>query len=220
MLSDYLEKQLQRDDISLEEFRELCLRLLNWGVLSRNESQVEQTLYDRFLRIESHVRDYFHMVGIQIFHDRKFSYLRLYPPGAQVPGMVETESEIISGGLRERLRQDEVALVLILRLQYDKALLEGKLDDQGYVLESLESLNIALKNLLNRSLPDKLTERKQLFTRMRQLRLIEHRQENVVDSSEAWIRIHPMIVNFVSNDALAAIDESLAVDESEAEHVS
>ncbi|MDH5730969.1 MAG: DUF4194 domain-containing protein [Gammaproteobacteria bacterium] len=134
--------------------------------------------------------------------------------------MVETESEIISGGLRERLRQDEVALVLILRLQYDKALLEGKLDDQGYVLESLESLNIALKNLLNRSLPDKLTERKQLFTRMRQLRLIEHRQENVVDSSEAWIRIHPMIVNFVSNDALAAIDESLAVDESEAEHVS
>ncbi|MDH5730970.1 MAG: DUF4194 domain-containing protein [Gammaproteobacteria bacterium] len=82
MLSDYLEKQLQRDDISLEEFRELCLRLLNWGVLSRNESQVEQTLYDRFLRIESHVRDYFHMVGIQIFHDRKFSYLRLYPPGA------------------------------------------------------------------------------------------------------------------------------------------
>lgn len=219
MLSETIEKQLSKDKLSMEEFRELCLRLLNWGVLCRSESQVEQLLYDRFLMIESLVQEYFSIVGIQLLHDRKFHFVRVYPPGAQVPGMSSEDSEGI-GGLRERLRQDEVALVLVLRLQYDKALLEGRLDDEGFVLESLESLNIALKNTLNRSLPERATERKALFTRLRQLRLIEYRQDGNMESNEAWVRIHPMIVSFVNDEALNAIDQALTTETNEAVDVS
>ena len=217
MLSDCVLEVLEREGLALDDFRELCLRLLNNGVLCRAESQIEQQLYDRYLRIEDLVKDYLQLMGVQVLHDSRFAYLRLYPPGSRMPGMEDSEVESFAGGMRARLRQDEVALLLVLRLQYDKALREGQLDDEGYVTESLESLSIAMKNLLNRSLPDKVTERKQVFNRLRQLRLIEFRQDEAVDMTEAWIKIHPMIVTFVTDDALGALEEALPVGQEEAE---
>lgn len=207
-LTETLSKALDNAGVTLAEFRELCLRLLNHGVLCRGESQTEQQLYDRYLRIGELVEDYLHILGLSLYHDRRFEYLRVYPPGAAVPGM-DDSGEAPFGGLRARLRQDEVALLLVLRLQYDKALREGQLDDQGFVSESLESLGIAMKNLLGRSLPDKVTERKRIFNRLRQLRLIAYRQDEEIDSAEGWLKIHPMIVTFVTDDALAALEETL-----------
>ncbi|WP_428603880.1 DUF4194 domain-containing protein [Sedimenticola sp.] len=221
MLTDALMEALEAAGVTLQEFRELTLRLLNYGVLCRAESQTEQQLYDRYLRIETLVGEYLDLIGVGLFHDRRFAYLRLYPPGASVPGMDDAPEGAFGGGLRARLRQDEVALLLVLRLQYDKALREGQLDEQGYVLESVESLAIAMRNLLGRSLPDKIVERKRVFNRLRQLRLIEYRQDEEVESGEAWIRVHPMIVTFVTDEALAALDEALpAPEETEAEDVS
>ncbi|MEW5757535.1 MAG: DUF4194 domain-containing protein [Pseudomonadota bacterium] len=205
MLSDFLEEKLEPENLTREEFRELLIRLLNYGVLARAESQVEQQLYDRYLRVEDLVRDYLDLIGVRVLHDRRFEYLRLYPPGAQVPGMDDAEEQAYSGSLRSRLSQAEVALILVLRLQYDKALREGQVDENGFVTESLESLSIAMKNLLGRNLPDKLTERKRLFQRLRQLRLIALRNDEDVESSEAWLKIHPMIVSFVSDEALNAL---------------
>ncbi|AKH20362.1 hypothetical protein AAY24_08365 [Sedimenticola thiotaurini] len=209
MLSEALGEALETTGVTLQEFRELLLRLLNYGVLCRAESHTEQQLYDRYLRIESLVGEYLDLIGITLFHDRRFAYLRLYPPGASVPGMEDAPEGAFAGGLRARLRQDEVALLLVLRLQYDKALREGQLDEQGYVMESVESLSIAMRNLLGRTLPDKIMERKRVFNRLRQLRLIEYRQDEEMESGEAWMRIHPMIVTFVTDEALAALEQGL-----------
>jgi hypothetical protein len=120
--------------------------------------------------------------------------------------MADAEEQAWSGSLRRRLTQAEVALVLVLRMQYDKALREGQVDENGFVAESLESLAIAMKNQLGRGLPDKITERRRLFQRLRQLRLIDYRQDEDMDSSEAWVRIHPMIVELVNDEALAALE--------------
>ncbi len=207
MLSNYLEPRLEAEGVDLESFRELLIRLLNYGVLCRSESQVEQQLYDRYLRIAPLIEEYLGLIGVRVLHDTRFEYLRLYPPGSQIPGMDEAEDQAYSGSLRSRLSQTEVALLLVLRVQYDKALREGQLDEQGYVSESMESLGIAMKSLLGRALPDKLTERKRLFHRLRQLRLIDYRQDQDIDSGEAWLRIHPMIVGFVSDQALAALEQ-------------
>ncbi|MEY8264393.1 MAG: DUF4194 domain-containing protein, partial [Bermanella sp.] len=160
-----IEQLLEKEGVSLKEFSELLIRLLDYGVLCRDESQVEQTLYDRYLRLETLVQDYVSLLAIRIQHDRRFQFVRCFPPGAQVPGM-EDDTQAFNGGLRVRLNQNEVALVLVLRSQYDKALREGQVDEQGCVLVSLESLSIALKNLLSRSLPEQLTERKNLFRRL------------------------------------------------------
>jgi len=218
MLSEELRDRLARENISLEEFQELLIRLMNYGVLSRQESLTEQQLYDRYLRSAETVQEYLDLLGIRIHHDRRFEYIRLYPPGSRIPGMEASEENAFSGSLRARLTQNEVALILVLRSQYDKALREGKVDEQGYVAESMESLSIALKNLLSRALPEKMTERRRLFQRLRQLRLVQYNQDETLESGEGWLRIHPMIVSFVDDEALLALEQGgVAVNEESAE---
>ncbi|MEJ2618738.1 MAG: DUF4194 domain-containing protein [Candidatus Thiodiazotropha sp.] len=212
-LYDYLEERLENSAVSLDEMRELLVRLLNYGILSRDENQTERELYDRFLRIEEPVRELLELFGIGLQLDHRFEYLRLLPPGAQIPGMEDAAEQAFAGSLRVRMTQQEVALLLVLRVQYDKALREGKLDEQGFVSESFESLGIAMKNLLGRPLPDKITERRRLFQRLKQLRLIDFRQEEDIDSGESWLRIHPMIVDFVGEGALEALQEQQAEEE-------
>ena len=208
MLTDVIEKELEKENISISEFRELLIRLLNYTVLCRDESQIEQQLYDRYLRISQLVKEYLAMMGIRIYHDNRFEYIRLYPPSSQVPGMEEASDSAFSGSLRARLTQSEVALILVLRLQYDKALREAQVDDQGYVTESFESINIAMKNIIGRSLSEKPVERRQLFNRCKKLRLIEYRNEDDVLKADAWLKIHPMIVSFVNDEAIEALEES------------
>ncbi len=210
MLTDIIEKQLEKENISFNEFRELIIRLLNYTIVCRDGSQVEQQLYDRYLRISKLVTEYLKIMDVRIFHDARFEYIRLYPPSSQVPGMEEAEVSAFSGSLRARLSQIEVALILILRLQYDKALREAKVDDKGYVTESFEAINIAMKNIIGRTLPDKPTERRQLFSRCKKLRLIDYRNEDDVLKAEAWLKIHPMIVSFVNNEAILALETTTA----------
>ncbi len=207
--------------VSYEQLQELLIRLLNYGVLVRDESQTTRELYDRFRRIEPVVIEALDLFGIELHHERKFEYVRLYPPGSRRPGMDHAEEQAFGGSLRARLSQHEIALVLVLRAQYDKAIREGKLDDRGFATEPLEAIGLAMKNWLGRSLPDKATERRNVFRRLRQLKLIEYREDEDLDQAEAWIRVHPMIVDFVSNeaiDALSAKDGTAAA--SEVPHVS
>jgi len=202
---DTLDQQLEKHGLQLRDFSELMIRLMDYGVLCREESQVEQKLYDRFVRLEQLVGDYLTPLCIRIQHDQRFQFVRLYPPGAQVPGMDEPAESPFASSFRGRLNQHEVALILILRCLYDKALREGQVDEQGNVLASLESISIAMKNLLKRSLPDSLTERKQLFRRIRHLRLIELNKDELTDETDLWLRIRPMIMSYVSGDVLSTL---------------
>ena len=209
-LADVLEQRLDGKGVSLEEFRGLLIRLVNYGVLERRESQTERELYDRFVRVEELVGEALWLYGIGVHHDRRFEYVRLYPPGSRTPGMESAEDEAFNGSLRVRPTQHEVALILVLRAQYDKAVREAKIDENGFATESLEAIALAMKNWLNRSLPEKTTERRAIFKRLRQLRLIEYNSEEDLEASEAWLRIHPMIVDFVSADAIEAASGAAA----------
>jgi hypothetical protein len=204
-LNEYLEQRLDNAAVSIDELRELLVRLMNYGVLVRDDSKTTRELYDRFVRVEELTAEVLALQGIELYHDRRFEYVRLYPPGSRTPGMDQAQDQAFSGSLRANLTQNEVALILVLRAQYDKAVREGKLDDRGYATELLEAISLAMKNWLNRSLPEKATERRAVFRRLRQLRLIEYREEDDLDQAEAWVRIHPMIVDFVSNEAIDAL---------------
>lgn len=210
MITEIIEQQLEKENISLNDFRELIIRLLNYSVLCRQENQVEQQLYDRYLRTQELVKEYLALMGVHLLHDTRFEYIRLYPPSSQVPGMEEADVSAFSGSLRSRLSQQEVALILVLRLQYDKALREAQVDDEGYVTESFESISIAMKNIVGRSLPEKPAERRHLFSRCRKLRLIDYRHEDDVLKSESWLKIHPMIVGFVNDEAIESLENSVA----------
>jgi len=110
MLTETIEQQLEKENMSLSEFQELLIRLLNYSILCRSESQIEQQLYDRYLRISSLVNEYLQMIDVRVFHEPRFEYIRLYPPSSQVPGMEEATQTAFSGSLRSRLSQQEVAL--------------------------------------------------------------------------------------------------------------
>ncbi len=203
----FIEQKLEKQGLDRRELSELLIRLLDYGVICRDESQIEQQLYDRYLRLEEIIADYLELIGVRVQHDKRFQFIRLYPPGAQIPGVQDEENAVQSPGLRMRLNQNEVALILVLRAQYDKALREGQVDEQGCVMVSLESLSIAIKNLLKRTLPENMTERKQLFRRLKQLRLIQIANEDRLDDGDMWMRIRPMIMSYVSEQVLADLIE-------------
>lgn len=218
MIKEWIEQQLSKKTVTAEEFSEVLIRLLDYGVICRDESQVEQRLYDRYVQIDEAVEEYLSVLGIRVDHNRRFHFVRVYPPGAVVPGLQDEDQQPFAGGMRAKLSQIEVAAVLVLRIEYAKQLREGKVDEHGCVLVSMEALTISFNNLLKRSLPENITERRALFRRLRQLRLVNYRQEDDLDSSEGWLRIRPAITSFVTDQALEAVfaeDELAQLDASD-----
>lgn len=209
-LSELLTQQLDNQNLSLNDWRELIQRLLDYGVLCRDDSQVEAEFYDKFLRIKGLVDDYLSLIGVRLQHDPHFHFVRVIPPGARVPGLDDETDEPFNGGFRQRLNQHEIALILVLRAEYDKALREGMVDEQGCSALSMESVALAMKNLLRRSLPENMGDRRQTFKRLRQLRLIHYIQDSDLDQTETWIKVRPLIINLVSNEWLEKIRTGLA----------
>ena len=205
LLKQWLAERLNSLQISADDFSEIIIRLLDYGVICRDESQIEQKLYDRFVQCEALAEDYLSVLAIRLQHDRRFAFVRAYPPGASVPDMQDDEHTPFNGGLRARLNQMEVALILVARIEYAKQLREAKVDENGCVLVSMEALSIAFTNLLKRSLPENITERRALFRRLRQLRLLSYQQEDDLENPESFLRIRPAITSMVSDDALAAL---------------
>lgn len=204
-----IEQQLARLNLDLADWRELIQRLLDYGVLCRDDSQVEAEFYDQFVRVQDLVDEYLALMGVRFQHDTHFQFVRIIPPGARVPGLEDESDEPFNGGFRQRLSQNEIALILVLRAEYDKGLREGLIDEQGCTALSIEAVALAMKNLLRRSLPENLGERRQVFKRLRQLRLIHYVQEADLDQTESWIKIRPLIINLVTNEWLDKIRTDL-----------
>ena len=217
MISDLFAEQLEKKNYRLEEFSELLIRLLDYGVLCRDESQVEEQLYDRFLQLKDLVEDYLQLIGIRLQHDERFHFVRIYPPGAQVPGLPDEVQQPFNSGFRQRLSQQDVAVILVLRAEYDKSLREGQMDENGCVMLALEALSIGMRNLLNRSLPETLTERNRLLSRLKQLRLIHFKMDEDEEQDDCWLKIRPTITRFVSEEALSVLSGE-ADAEAAAEH--
>lgn len=204
IITDALTQALAAKGATFAQFSELLIRLLDHSVLCRHESKREAELYDRYLQLQELVEDYLSVLQIRTLHEPRFHSLRLFPPGAEVPGLADPQDGSNSG-LRERLSQQEVATILVLRAEYDKALREGQIDQQGEATLPLEALNLASKNLLKRPLPETSTERQALFRRLRRLRLIRSANEELADDSEAWIVIRPDITSLVSDTVLGQL---------------
>lgn len=208
MIDTFLEEQLKPVSLSREEFSEVVIRLLDYGVICREESHIEATLYDRYLQCANIVEDYLAVIGVRIQHDKQFNFIRVFPPGSNVPGMADEDSSPFNSGFRAKPNQQEVATIIVLRAEYEKSLREGQVDEKGRAMLSLEGLAIAMNNLLKRPLPEGLVERKNLFRRLRQLRLVQFNTEDDLDNSESWLSIQPSITSFVSDEVLSVLSES------------
>ena len=220
-----LEQQLVDKDLTLDEFTELCLRLLDYSVLSREESQIEQQLYDRFIRCEALVVDYLSVLRIRLYHDTQFQFVRVYPPGAEVPGLDNESDQHLGAPLRQRLTQQEVAVTLVLRTLYDQGVREARVDEQGAVSTTVEDVAISLRNLLGRSLPENQTERRALWRRLRQWRLIRMadglvnatagESAGATSVADSILQIRPTIVSLISDNVLQQLEQAEPASEAE-----
>ncbi|PCJ22191.1 MAG: hypothetical protein COB04_00070 [Gammaproteobacteria bacterium] len=209
MLFAVVEEKLDKLSVTANEFSELVIRLLDYGVINRDESQVEGVLYDRYLQCSELLEDYLSIIKVKVQHDRRFCFIRVFPPGAVVPGM-QSEGDTndvgpFNNGFRSKPSQQEVAVIIVLRVEYEKALREGQIDDKGCAMLSLEGLALGLNNLLKRSLPDSHSERKNVFRHLRQLRLIRFNNESDFESEDSWLSIQPGITSFVSEQVLTQL---------------
>lgn len=210
-LTRELHQAIEATSVSPDRFREIVLRLLDTSAICFSDSQSEAMLYNDAIRVQPLLVDYFSIMGARLFHDPHFRYFRLYPPGADIPG-VATEVDADPSGLRLRLNQHEVAAALILRFLYDKSLTEGRMDDDGCASATLEELHTAMKTVLNRTLPSGAVDRRAVLRRMRVLKLIDYRTEDDLDSPETFIVIRPMITSFVHADLIQASGEDIPED--------
>ena len=184
-----LDDALAARGVSAEQFSELMIRLLDHGVLCRDENKREAEFYDRYLQVADLVEDYLTVLRIRLLHEPRFHSLRLFPPGAEVPGLADSD-DAFNSGLRERLSQAEVALILVLRAEYDKSLREGQIDENGQVTLPLEALSLAHKNLLG------------------QLRIIRYAGDEALEDSESWLTIRADITSLVSDTVLAELADA------------
>lgn len=211
---DALEEQLQALDLTLDEFSALCLRLLDYSILSRDDSQIEQQLYDRYVRCEPLVEAYFRVLRIRVWHDRQFRFVRLYPPGAAVPGAdADSDDPRVGSALRVRPTQADVGVILVLRQLYDQGVRDARIDNDGAVRVTLADVGVALQTLLDRHLPEPVTERRALWRRLRQWRLVRWAEGDDParaddNASDVALLIRPTIVSLVSDEVLSQLDQS------------
>ena len=205
MISDVIQEALRSKNLGLDDFSELVIRLLDHSIITRDQSQVETRLYDRFVQCEELVEDYLAPLKVRIQHDRKFCFVRVFPPGAIIPGIPDPDNDAFNNGFRVKPSQQDIAAILVLRVEYEKSIREGQVDEKGCVLISMESMAISHKNLLKRALPESQGDRASIFKRLRQLRLIDFNLDEDIGSSDSWISIRPSITSFVSDDVLNAL---------------
>lgn len=113
---DEFEEGMQSARVSGDAFREAVQRLLERGAVVAGDSQPERRVYDAVVRGFSLFDNYLRLMGCRLYHDRHLEYLRLYPPGARIPGL--EDDQLTAEGLRERLSALEAATLIALRFLY------------------------------------------------------------------------------------------------------
>ncbi|HEV6963776.1 MULTISPECIES: DUF4194 domain-containing protein [Roseateles] len=186
--------------VSRRRFAEICNRLLASGILWRDYSKPEQSLYDDATLAEELLREWFDVLGFALTHDVDANLMRLYPPGD------DQEDEDGVKKLRARLSKDVVAAALGLRFLYTEALTgKRELINQELAI-SLEELSQTLVTLLGTTLPPSTAERVQLLRELRKHRLVRFREGDAgFGQMEMLLSVLRPILSFVSDEALLEV---------------
>jgi len=206
---DEFEDALRQARIMGEGFREAVHRLLERGAVVAGDSQPERRVYDTVTRAFPLFDNYLRQMGCRLYRERQLEYLRLYPPGARIPGM--EDDGLPAEGLRERLPAAEAAILLALRLLYEQKLLEGHVNDDQEAPVQLDEVASLMSTALKQSLPGNVTERRQGLRRLQRLKAIRVDPEADLQSPENWLFVRPMILTLVSPEWIEAANRRLDV---------
>ena len=202
-LSNTLKLQLDDTSVAVERFREIVGRLYATGVIFRDDNAFEEKLYDDARRLGDLLHDYFSLAGFRLLHDTDSCFMRLYPPGAWVPGLGEADGEG-EKLLKTRLSADFVALTLVLRFLYQQGLAEGRVEVNDEVHVRMEDIALAMSAHLARTLPEGKTDRQNLFREMKRQRVVRFNEETDFNNGDGFIAIRRPILSLVGEETLQA----------------
>jgi hypothetical protein len=194
---------LNQTSVTHERFREITGRLFASGVIVRDENAFEERMYDDARRIIPLLDEYFTLSGFRMLHDADSTFIRLYPPGAWVPGQGEADAEG-EKMLRSRLSADFVATALMLRFLYQQGLAEGRIEQNEEVHVRMEDLALAMTAHLGRVLPEGKTDRGNLFRELKRQRILRFNEETDFNNGDGFIAIRRPILSLVGEEALRA----------------
>lgn len=73
-LKEQLGRELKRLDLTVEDFQQVAVRLLEGGFLVAQDSKIEGELYQRALTMFPLLEDYFQVLGCRLHHDALYRY--------------------------------------------------------------------------------------------------------------------------------------------------
>ena len=201
MVSEALLHALAERDLSVGEFKQVVLRLLDKQVIYRRESMIESELYDLYVRMEAIVNEYLGIIGIRVVHHGDLNYIIAYPPGSSIPGVYTEEG--CEQALQRRIHIEEAGLLITFRLLYEEKIREGEIDEHGAAYVSLETVFTRYHSIMKREMPSAESERRSLFYTLRRLRIITY---NDLATPDQWIGIREVILHFTLEGMIHAVD--------------
>jgi hypothetical protein len=151
-------------------FQAVVWRLLATGVIARHASQKEADLYDRGVDMAEVLVDLFAALGLPFHHDATAQTLRLFAPGATIPGVPVDQPETY-GRITLPVSADLAAGLIALWLLYREGVERNLLNQRGERVILLEDLDACMVSQLRNTAMQRLTDRRELLTEFRQLRV-------------------------------------------------
>ncbi|MBD9437323.1 DUF4194 domain-containing protein [Pseudoxanthomonas sp. PXM03] len=184
-------------------FQPVVWRLLATGVIARGASGSETELYDRSVDMERVLSELFEVLGFPFHHDPTAQTVRLYAPGASIPG-VPTHDCPTYPRLTTNVSADLAAGLIALWLLYREAIERNLLNDRGERVVELADLdNCMVSQLQNLSL-QRQTDRRAMLTSFRQLRVVRLPDSGVDMEAGEALAIQRGILSLIFDTAAEA----------------
>jgi hypothetical protein len=205
---DVIDSELKQANLSLGEFREVVKRLLTNQAIYRKQSAKESEHYDQFLLIQELVTEYLGVLGFRVVHHEQYQYVVCYPPGSDIPGVHNDDTE--QSHYKRHLRRNEKIVLIVARYLFEERLREGQLSDDGLAFVDVEKFNHTFTMVSKKPL-DKESERDDLLRFLKGLRVVEYKDKEVSDP-DSLIGFRSTILCFSMDSVVHQVREELGIE--------
>ena len=205
---DIIDKELKQANISLGEFREVVKQLLSNQAIYRKQSAKEAERYDQFILIQELIQEYLGVLGFRVVHHDKNQYIVCYPPGSDIPGVHNDDTE--QSHYKRNLRRNEKIVLIVARYLFEERLREGQLSDDGIAFVDIEKFNHTFTMVSKKPL-EKESERDDLLRFLRGLRVVEYKDKEISDP-DALIGFRSTILCFSMESVVHQVREARGIE--------
>jgi len=208
-LRKVIDESIEPADVTVDEFGDIVIYLMDHGVICRDDSVTEREMYDRYVRVKEEVAEYLSVIGVPLYHNEEFASVRAYAPDSVYPKSNEIKEEG-SSLMRLPIGKELAASLLVAYLLYDQKRREGLLQDDFTAVVHKSEFLTAHSTMLGIGVDASRnkTSRDEIYKAMRRLRAVAYHKEFLA-SDEYPLIIRPLIYDIVPEESAKAVLEML-----------